>query len=138
VWAFVTDTIPKRVRIAGPDGRRLTFGDLPPPTTKRWVVRRKAAVVAAVSDGTLSIEEACKLYGLTAEELHGWQCAIYRYGYNGLRVTRIQQYQSKGRGDCTRQNERRRFDDVEQEALISGAERNITGWAARAGGKQQR
>jgi hypothetical protein len=29
---------------------------------------------------------------------------------------------------------RRRFDDVEQEALISGAERNIAGWAALAGG----
>jgi Protein of unknown function (DUF1153) len=110
--SVVTDTIPRRVRIVGPDGRHVTFGDLPPATTKRWVVRRKAEVVAAVSGGVLSIEEACKLYGLTAEELHGWQCAIYRYGYNGLRVTRIQQYR-QGPGDCTRENERRRFDDVE-------------------------
>jgi Protein of unknown function (DUF1153) len=108
----VTDTIPRRVRIAGPDGHRLTFGDLPPPTTKRWVVRRKAEVVAAVSGGMLSIEEACNLYGLTAEEFLSWQHAIYQYGYKGLRVTRIQQYR-QGPGDCTRENERRRFDDVE-------------------------
>jgi hypothetical protein len=28
--------------IVGPTGTRLTFADLPPPDTKRWVIRRKA------------------------------------------------------------------------------------------------
>ena len=32
---------------------------LPPPGTKRWVIRRKAEVVAAVRGGLLSLEEAC-------------------------------------------------------------------------------
>jgi Protein of unknown function (DUF1153) len=37
-----------------PDGSPLTIADLPPPGTKRWVIRRKAEVVAAVGGGLLS------------------------------------------------------------------------------------
>ena len=37
--------------IPGPDGTLLTLADLPPPNTKRWVIRRKAEVVAAVRGG---------------------------------------------------------------------------------------
>jgi hypothetical protein len=33
-----------------PDGSPLTLADLPPPSTRRWVIRRKAEVVAAVAD----------------------------------------------------------------------------------------
>ena len=37
-----------RVRyVIGPDGSPLTVADLPPKDTKRWVIRRKAEVVAA-------------------------------------------------------------------------------------------
>jgi len=43
----------------GPDGSPLTIADLPPQNTKRWVIRRKAEVVAAVRGGLLSLEEAC-------------------------------------------------------------------------------
>jgi hypothetical protein len=42
--------------------------DLPSPTTKRWVVKRKAMVVAAVRKGTLSLQEACGRYNLSVEE----------------------------------------------------------------------
>ena len=34
------------------------MGQLPPPNTRRWVVRRKAAVVAAVQSGKITLEEA--------------------------------------------------------------------------------
>ena len=45
-----------RVRyVIGPDGSPLTVADLPPRDTKRWVIRRKAEVVAAVRGGLLSI-----------------------------------------------------------------------------------
>ncbi len=41
-----------RVRyVIGPDGSPLTVADLPPKDTKRWVIRRKAEVVAAVRGG---------------------------------------------------------------------------------------
>lgn len=66
--------------------------DLPPPDTKRWVVRRKAVVVAAVRSGALSIQEACRRYKLSLEEFLAWQRAIDRHGVPGLRVTRLQIY----------------------------------------------
>jgi hypothetical protein len=79
-------------RVIGPLGEPLTLDSLPPPETTRWVVRRKAEVVAAVSGGLLSVDEACERYSLTLEEFAGWQRAIDRAGMPGLRVTRIRQY----------------------------------------------
>jgi hypothetical protein len=70
----------------------LTINDLPPPNTQRWVIRRKAEVVAAVRGGLLSLDDACERYGLTNEEFLAWQQSIDRYGMPGLRTTRIQQY----------------------------------------------
>lgn len=82
-----------RVRyVIGPDGSPLTIADLPPADTKRWVIRRKAEVVAAVRGGLLSLEDACKRYTLTVEEFLNWQNSIDRHGLAGLRTTRIQQY----------------------------------------------
>ena len=72
--------------------RAATMGDLPPPNTQRWVVRRKAAVVAAVRSGTITIEEALRRYQLTEEEFLSWQRAFEGHGLAGLRATRIQQY----------------------------------------------
>ena len=78
--------------VIGPDGMPLTLADLPPPNTKRWVIRRKAEVVAAVRGGLLSLEEACSRYTLTVEEFLSWQASIDDHGLAGLRTTRIQQY----------------------------------------------
>jgi hypothetical protein len=66
--------------------------DLPPPNTKRWTIRRKAAVVLAVQRGVLSIETACERYRLSREEFAVWEQAIERHGVYGLRVTRFQIY----------------------------------------------
>src|SRR5262245_21149850 len=88
-------TEPHRPRVKyviGPDGSPLTIADLPPPTTKRWVIRRKAEVVAAVRGGLLSLEEACARYTLTVEEFLSWPYSIDQHGLAGLRTTRIQQY----------------------------------------------
>ncbi len=82
----------KEPYVIGPDGLPLTLADLPPTTTKRWVIRRKAEVVAAVRGGLLTLEEACERYTLTVEEFLGWQKAIDQYGLPGLRATRVQQY----------------------------------------------
>jgi len=78
--------------VIGPDGSPLTIADLPPPGTHRWVIRRKAEVVAAVRGGLLSLEEACGRYKLTVEEYLSWQRSIDRHGLAGLRTTRIQDY----------------------------------------------
>jgi len=66
--------------------------ELPPPNTKRWVVRRKAAVVAAVQGGKITLEEALRRYQLTEEEFRTWQRAYEAHGLPGLRATRVQQY----------------------------------------------
>ena len=66
--------------------------DLPPPNTTRWTIRRKAAVVAAVRSGTISMEEAMRRYQLSEEEFLSWQRAFETHGLAGLRATRIQQY----------------------------------------------
>lgn len=66
--------------------------DLPPASTKRWVPRRKALVVRAVLTGAITLNEACRRYGLSQEEFLSWQHAIERHGVPGLRATRIQIY----------------------------------------------
>ncbi len=81
-------------KVIGPLGEPLTLDTLPPADTTRWVVRRKAEVVAAVNGGLLTVDEVCARYNLTAEEFAGWQRAIDRSGMPGLRVTRIQHYRS--------------------------------------------
>lgn len=81
-------------QVVGPLGEPLTLDSLPPPGTKRWVVRRKAEVVAAVNGGLLTFEEVCERYDLTMEEFAGWKRAVERSGMPGLRVTRIQHYKS--------------------------------------------
>ncbi len=88
-------TVPLRPRpkyVLGPDGSPLTIADLPAPGAQRWVIRRKAAVVAAVRGGLLSLEEACSRYLLTVDEFLSWQASIDKHGLAGLRSTRIQQY----------------------------------------------
>ena len=65
---------------------------LPPALGIRWTRRRKAAVVVAVRSGGITLEEACRLYQLSKEELLSWDRAFELHGLAGLRVTRIQQY----------------------------------------------
>jgi hypothetical protein len=95
----MTDLVRPRVKyVIGPDGSPLTIADLPPSNTRRWVIRRKAEVVAAVRGGLLSLEEACQRYKLTTEEFLSWQASIDEYGLAGLRTTRIQQATRSAKG----------------------------------------
>lgn len=82
-------------QVIGPLGESLTIASLPPVGTTRWVVRRKAEVVAAVAGGLLSVDEACARYNLSLEEFTSWQRAIDRSGMPGLRVTRIKHYRDQ-------------------------------------------
>jgi hypothetical protein len=73
------------------------FAGLPPANTKRWVIRRKAEVVAAVRSGVISLEDACTRYKLSLEEFLSWQRLIDSHGLAGLRVTRLQDYRGLDR-----------------------------------------
>lgn len=81
-----------QLSIRGPNGETLTLDDLPPPGVTRWVTRRKAEVVAAVSGGLLTKTDACKRYDLSEEEFAGWEKLYNKHGRKGLRATRLQQY----------------------------------------------
>ena len=64
----------------------------PPLNPRRWTIRRKASVLAAVQAGNITPEEACLLYELSEEELASWQRAFEAHGLAGLRATRLQMY----------------------------------------------
>lgn len=83
---------PKTRYVIGPDGSPLTLADLPPKDIKRWVIRRKAEVVAAVRGGLLTLDEACERYKLTVDEFLSWQKRVDAHGLKGLRATRVQDY----------------------------------------------
>jgi hypothetical protein len=76
-----------------------SLDDLPPPDTRRWVVRRKAAVIQAVRAGLLTLDEACARYHLSAEEFLSWQRLIDSHGLRGLRATRLQDYRAERPAD---------------------------------------
>jgi hypothetical protein len=81
--------------VRGPFGTPLSLADLPPPDTRRWVIRRKAEVVAAVQGALLTCEEACDRYRLTAEELSVWQASLDRHGLAGLKINRFDYFRRR-------------------------------------------
>ncbi len=90
-------TASKRIqKVLGPTGNPLTREQLPPPGTKRWVIRRKAEVVAGVRAGLISLDEACDLYKLSVDEFLSWQRLLEKHGMEGLRTTRTQNYRPAG------------------------------------------
>lgn len=78
--------------IIGPDGEIINWETLPASTTTRWVTRRKAQVIAAIRGGLLTVDEACKRYRLTVDELSEWQSALDKHGARGLKTTLVQQF----------------------------------------------
>lgn len=91
----MTETSYYQEKHAEPPRQQVQTSDaLPPPNTKRWVIRRKAQVVSAVENGSISLEQACERYSLSVEEFLSWQRAIEAHGLRGLRATRVQQYRA--------------------------------------------
>jgi hypothetical protein len=75
-----------------PDGKVLTRADLPPPTTRRWVVSRKISVVRGVLYGLLTKEEALERYDISDEEFTSWVKAVADHGEDALKATAVQKY----------------------------------------------
>ncbi len=76
-------------QVIGPGGNILTFDNLPPKNTRRWVPRRKAEVIAAVDGGLLTLTEACTRYAISHEEFSSWISAYARHGLPGLRAGQL-------------------------------------------------
>ena len=84
-------------RVVAPHGTPMSINDLPAPDTKRWTIRLKAEIVAGVSTGLITIEEACERYTLSIEELLSWQRLIDNHGVRGLKTTKLQDYRAASR-----------------------------------------
>ena len=80
----------------------LSEAELPVRGPMRWTPRRKAEVLLAVTGDLLTPEEAFRRYGLTAEELAGWEDAFRRSGVRGLRTTRPSARRHSDRAHLTR------------------------------------
>ncbi len=78
--------------VMGPSGEVLRLADLPSPTVRRWVPRRKAEVVCAVRGGLLTRDVAMKMYSLSPVEYAEWETHYTTDGLPALRVTHLQEY----------------------------------------------
>jgi hypothetical protein len=65
---------------------------LPTLYSKRWTIRRKAALIEAIRRGGITLEQARRLYALSVEEIRSWERQLERHGVHGLRATRVQIY----------------------------------------------
>lgn len=75
--------------VIGPDGHPMTAKDLPPANTRSWTVMQQAKVVTAVRSGLISSDGACGRYGLTVQELEGWQ-EMLKDGISAFRTRKIE------------------------------------------------
>jgi hypothetical protein len=92
-----TATLLRLLRNAGsPDDPNQTdaFGPMPelPLLSRRWTVRRKAAVIEAVRGGWVPIEEACRLYNLSVDEFLAWERDIAAPPQTGCDQTGVQPF----------------------------------------------
>lgn len=92
-----------QVKIVRMSDRQRELSKLPHPSTRRWVISRKAQVVSAVRSGLLSMAEACERYRLSTEEFRSWARLMDEHGVRGLRVTRIQEYRNNNSGNSSSQ-----------------------------------
>ena len=76
--------------------RRRGETELPPINTRRWTIQRKAAVLQALRDGVLTLEQARERYALSVEEIRAWERQFQRHGPYDLRATRVQTYRKDG------------------------------------------
>ena len=66
--------------------------ELPALNTRRWTIRRKAALLEALHSGALTLDQALERYALSVEEIRAWERQVERHGLYGLQATRVQIY----------------------------------------------
>jgi DNA-binding winged helix-turn-helix (wHTH) protein len=68
----------------------LTRGNLPPPSTKRWVLSRKAELAAAVHVGLISWNEIASSYRVRRQDIEAWISKLVGRGPEALLTLRAQ------------------------------------------------
>ena len=72
--------------------RKRVETELPSLHSRRWTIRRKAAVLEALHSGALALDQARERYALSVAEIRAWERQVERHGLYGLRATRVQTY----------------------------------------------
>lgn len=72
-------TNPRMRYVMNAKGEPLTIADLPPSRTKRWTKAKKSDVVSAVRGGLISLDAACEMWGLRADQLLAWKREVETY-----------------------------------------------------------
>ncbi len=70
------------------NGAIIVDSALPQTWQGRWTAWRKAAVVAGINRGTITVDEAAERYMLSREELAAWDRSLARDGITGLLAKR--------------------------------------------------
>lgn len=74
----------------GPLSRKeMALKALPGKSIKRWTASAKQSVLEAIRVEAITVVEACREYGLTADELDSWDRREQAYGRNGLMATQV-------------------------------------------------
>jgi hypothetical protein len=82
-----------------PLSRRALIADLPSPGLSRWTPRCKLGVLNALDHGLITLDEACRRFQLTAEEIEEWRGGFRRFGRAGLKATTLRERRlAKSRG----------------------------------------
>lgn len=71
-----------------PSGENVVDIALPQTWQGRWTAWRKAAVVAGIRRGAITVDEAAERYMLSREELAAWDRGLARDGITGLLAKR--------------------------------------------------
>jgi hypothetical protein len=61
-----------------------------PSAQGRWSARRKAAVIEAIRGGWVPVEEVCRLYSLSPDEILSWERTIDQRGVAALHIKQLQ------------------------------------------------
>ena len=69
--------------------RKRSDTELPAQINRRWTIRRKRAVLEALRNRVLTLEQASERYALSVEELRAWERDFKRHGLYGLRALRV-------------------------------------------------
>jgi hypothetical protein len=94
-------------------GERLTLDKLPPPDTRRWVIRRKAEVICAVTGNLLTREQAIRRYNISADEFEAWRLSVERHGLRGLHVDLFYARMGMGAADELRVGQPQHLDVID-------------------------
>lgn len=96
-YKMITTTLANLARVCETQRSRIAELEAPKPPTFRWTPALKEAVVWRARIGEAERRAVLLAFGISAEELNGWDHALKTRGPEGLKVTALQRVGRGGR-----------------------------------------